>query len=95
MKQDNAKQVKVSAETYANRLGRSESFKRGYNDYIKGHPYDYDIENKYEAVSYARGRSFAIFSQQQRAPRAVWRKGVLAKTAKQRLVLAARTGYVL
>ena len=95
MRQDNAKQVNVSPETYANLLGRSEAFKRGYDEYVKGQPYDYSIESKYEAVAYARGRSFAIFSQQQRAPRAVWRKGVLAKTAKQRLVCAARTGYVL
>lgn len=95
MRQDNTQQVKVSAETYANRLGSSEAFKRGYNEYVKGLPYDYSIESKLNAINYARGRSFAIFSQQQRAPRAVWRKGILAKTAKQRLVLAARTGYVL
>ena len=95
MRQDNTSHVKVSAETFARRLAASPFFKRGYEDYTKGLPYDYSIVDKVEAIHYARGRTFAIFSQQQRTPRAVWRKGTLARTAQERLVRAAYAGYVL
>jgi hypothetical protein len=95
MRQDNTSHVKVSAETFARRLAASPFFKRGYEDYTKGRPYDYSIVDKVEAIHYARGRAFAIYSHQQRTPRAVWRKGTLARTAQERLVMAAYTGYVL
>lgn len=91
----NTKEKIVSAETYARSLAASPYFKRGYEDYTKDCPYDYDIEGKGEAIHYARGRAFAIYSQQKRTARAVWRKGLLARTAQERLISAAFSGYIL
>lgn len=91
----NLKEIKISPAQYAARLSSNQYFRQGYDDYVKQRDYDYSIENKLDAIRYARGRSFAIFSIKNNAPRAVWRKGVLAKTAQERLIRAARTGWVL
>jgi hypothetical protein len=92
---DNLVQRKVSPAQYAARISSNQYFRQGYDDYVKQRDYNYSIEDKLDAILYARGRAFAIFSIKNRAPRAVWRKGVLAKTAQERLVRAAMTGWVL
>lgn len=82
----------ITAVTLAERCAKSENFREGYNSYIKGKPFDYDLVD--HAAYYERGRLFAIFTQQTKAPRATWRNGVLAKTARQRIVESCQAGYM-
>lgn len=91
----NLVQRRVSPAQYAARMSSDLYFRQGYDDYVKQRDYNYDIEDKLDAIRYARGRAFAIFSIKNSAPRAVWRKGVLAKTAQERLIRATMTGWVL
>lgn len=91
----NLAQRTVSPAQYAARLSSNQYFRQGYDDYVKQRDYDYYIENKLDAIHYARGRAFAIFSIKNHAPRAVWRKGVLAKTAQKRLIRATTAGWIL
>lgn len=81
----------VSAYTFATLNARHPYFKIGYDSVMKNLPYDYDIEDKSCAVKYARGRMFAIWCKQNKAPRAVWRGAVPAKTLVERIVRAAMT----
>ena len=87
--------VKVSPATGAARLAKSEYFRAGYNSYINQLSFDYSITDKYEAIRYARGRSFAIWCQHNRAPRATWCNGVAAKTVVERIVKSIRDKYVV
>lgn len=79
----------VSLEVFANRISRRPYFRIGYDSIMKDKPYDYDIADHRSAVDYARGRMFAIWCKQNKAPRAVWRGEVPAKTLVERIIHAA------
>lgn len=81
----------ATAAQIAARCANSELFREGYESYIAGKPFDYD---KSVAALYERGRVFAIYSMQNKCPRAVWRKGVLAKTAELRVIQCLQAGYM-
>ena len=95
MQQDNTEERKVSIARYLHNHSRSEHFKAGYQGALKDLEYSYDIPCKKDATYYARGRAFAVYCKQAKQPRAVWRKGILAKTAQERLYRAVITGWVL
>jgi hypothetical protein len=90
---DNAS--RVSIQTLAARISRRESFRRGYNSVMRNEPYDYDIADTPEAVNYARGRSFAIWSQVNKWKGCVWKDGVLSKAAEERVVSAIRDRAII
>lgn len=92
---DNTGERTVTINTFVYHLGRDSYFKLGFEDCFKDKPYNYDISDKRNAIHYARGRSFAIYTKTTKQPRAVWRKGILAKTAQERLARAAYYGWVL
>jgi hypothetical protein len=81
----------VSIEVFAKRNASHPYFRIGYDSVMKQLPYDYDIADRGAAVRYARGRMFAIWCLQNKAPRAVWRGAVPAKTLIERIAYAART----
>jgi len=85
----NIKQFKVSPITFAKHYANSFYFRSGYDSIIKNADYDYTIVCNHDAIAYARGRMFAIWCKQNNAPRAVWRKGVAAKTLVERVAIAA------
>jgi hypothetical protein len=87
----NLVQREVSLETFASINSKHPYFKLGYDSVMKNLPYDYDIADRICAVKYARGRMFAIWCKQNKAPRAVWRGAVPAKTLVERIAYAART----
>jgi hypothetical protein len=91
----NNEQKLVSPSTYTRTLGESSYFKQGYEDYLKNKPFNYEIESKIDACDYERGRAFALYSVKFKQPRAIWRKKVLANTAKERLLYATHIGYIL
>lgn len=74
---------------WANRNASNPAFREGYDSIINFKPYDYSIEDTTRAVHYARGRMFAIWCKQNNAPRAVWKKGIPAKTLVERVIRAA------
>jgi hypothetical protein len=82
----------VSIEVFAKRNASHPYFRMGYESIMNKLPYDYDIADRGAAVRYARGRMFAIWCLQNKAPRAVWRGAVPAKTLIERIAYAARTG---
>lgn len=82
----------ITATALAERCARSSLFREGYDSYMQGKPFDYSILD--QSAYYERGRLFAIFTQQTKAPRAVWRQGMLAKTARERVVRSCQSGYV-
>lgn len=86
---NNQKHNLVSINTFANRIARRPYFRIGYDSVMKNKPYDYDIANPNDAIAYARGRMFAIWCNQTKAPRAVWRGAVPAKTLVERIAMAA------
>lgn len=79
----------VSTEVFARRSANCPYFRMGYDSIMKNLPYDYNIENKTAAIRYARGRMFGIWCKQNKAPRAVWRGAVPAKTLIERIAHAA------
>ena len=79
----------VSLEVFAKRSASDPYFRIGYDSIMKKLPYDYDIADRRSAVRYARGRMFAIWCLQNKAPRAVWRGAVPAKTLVERIIYAA------
>lgn len=81
------------AVTIANAYRKIKAFRQGYDDYMKGVPFDYDNT----CLRYERGRFFAIYTKQlhKPKPKATWRKGLLSKAATERLVEAFRYGYML
>lgn len=85
----------VSALTLAQGLARKEAFQRGYASAMKGLPYDYDICTKEEAIPYARGRAFAIWTRSRGCKACRWKNGVLSAAATERLVDAMRAGAIL
>ena len=64
----------VTAAVIAERCAKSSLFREGYDSYMQGKPFNYDIVD--QSAYYERGRLFAIYTQQTKAPRAVWRQGV-------------------
>lgn len=95
MQKDNTKERLVSISQFLKAHVASETFKKGYNDALKNIDYDYNVKDKASAIRYARGRAFAIYCKSTKQPRAVWRKGILAKTAQERFIYAVRTGWIL
>jgi hypothetical protein len=85
----------ISLTKYLYNHSRSNYFKLGYDDALKDLEYRYDISNTDARIFYARGRAFAVYCKQTKQPRAVWRKGILAKTAQERLHRATVTGWVI
>lgn len=84
--------TRITALALAERCAKSALFKEEYDSYMKGKPFDYTIlEN---AAYYERGRIFAIFTQQTKSPRATWRQGILAKTARERIIQSVNDGYM-
>lgn len=81
----------VSIQTFAKRNAKHPYFKIGYYSIMQNLPYDYDIEDRSCAIRYARGRMFAIWCKQNKAPRAVWRGAVPANTLVERIAYAAMT----
>jgi len=92
---DNFMGRRVSAEQLAEHLGKSEWFRRGYEGAMKNEPFDSFIEVQHFASQYERGRAFAFWSRSIKAPLAVWRKGVAAKTVRERLAYAMRMRAVI
>ena len=82
-------QKKLPLPVWANRNATHPAFRIGYDSIINAKPYDYNIDDTNYAVHYARGRMFAIWCQQTKAPRAVWRGAVPAKTLVERVIRAA------
>lgn len=83
---------RISAHTLAERCAKSALFRLGYESYMQGKTFDYAIAD--QAAFYERGRIFAIFTQHTKAPRATWRQGLLAKTARERIVQSCYAGYM-
>lgn len=82
-------QPKIPLHTWANHNAHNPAFREGYDSIMKNKPYDYSIEDTKYAVTYARGRIFAIWCKQHNAPRAVWKQGIPAKTLVERIIRAA------
>jgi hypothetical protein len=72
----------------ARNLSRRAAFKRGYDEAMKSKPYDYEIPVKRDAVDYARGRAFAIWTLVKREKGCRWKNGVLSRAAEERLLRA-------
>jgi hypothetical protein len=72
----------------ARNLSRRAVFKRGYEEAMKSKPYDYEIPVKGDAVDYARGRAFAIWTLSKREKGCRWKNGVLSRAAEERLLRA-------
>jgi len=91
----NSNKTKVSPVACATRLGSSVAFRRGYEDYMKDKPFNYDLTSKRDSIDYTRGRAFAVWCKLNKSPRAVWRDGVAANTVVSRIVLAIRGEFVI
>ena len=85
----------VSASALAQALAHKEAFQRGYASAMKNLPYDYDLYAKEEAIPYARGRAFAIWTRARGWKACRWKNGVLSAAATERLVDAMRAGAIL
>jgi hypothetical protein len=81
----NYRNIKVPVKTWATHVANTQYFRIGYESYLKGKDFDYNIFNTADEFSYARGRAFAIWCMQQKKPRAQWRKGKAAKTLVERV----------
>jgi hypothetical protein len=95
MQSKNDDGVKVSVLVIARRLSRRESFKRGYDSVMRSQPYDYDISDKWEAINYARGRAFAVWSNVRGWKGCRWKDGVLSKAAEGRVVDALQQRAII
>jgi hypothetical protein len=78
----------VSYAQGARNLTRREDFKRGYDAAMKDRPYDYDIADKHEAIGYARGRAFAVWTKATGESACRWKNGVLSRAGEERLLRA-------
>lgn len=87
---DNFQGKLVTPLEAARNLSRRAAFKRGYDDVMKDRAYNYNIETKSDAVNYARGRAFAVWSRASREPGCRWKNGVLSGAAEERLLRAIR-----
>jgi hypothetical protein len=72
----------------ARNLSRRAAFRRGYDEAMKSKPYDYNIPEKRDAVDYARGRAFGIWTIVNREKGCRWKNGVLSRAAEERLLRA-------
>lgn len=85
----------VSRVQLAQALARKQAFQYGYASAMKNLPYDYDIPTKEEAIPYARGRAFAIWTRARGWKSCRWKNGVLSAAATERLVDAMWAGAIL
>lgn len=92
---NNADYIKVHTTTFVRHCAKHPAFRVGYESALKDREYDYNIEHKYDAIMYTRGRSFAIYCKHRKQPRAIWRQNILAKTAQERVKWAAISGYLI
>jgi len=92
---DNTKGRRVTYVQGAQLLSKREAFKRGYEDVIKNKEYDYSIEYKLDAISYARGRAFAIWTITSKESKSRWKNGVLSRAGVERLLRAMYAGAVI
>lgn len=82
----------ITPTELAERCAKSALFKEGYDSYMKGKPYNYDLADT--SANYERGRVFAIYTRQFKTPKATWRQGILAKTARERVVQSCMLGFM-
>lgn len=85
----------VTASQLARALAKRLAFQQGYASAIRNEPYNYTLDNKTEAVDYARGRAFAIWSQVRGWKGCRWKDGKLSKAAQDRLVMALHERAIL
>ena len=85
---DNLQGKLVTPAQGARNLSMRSEFKRGYDEAMKSKPYDYEIPSKRDAVDYARGRAFAVWTLYNREKTCRWKNGVLSRAAEERLVRA-------
>lgn len=83
---------KITAAQLAARCASSPLFRLGYQDASKGKSFDYAIADN--SAMYERGRFFAIYCKAIKAPKAIWRNDMLAKTAQERIVQSCYAGYM-
>lgn len=86
----NNRYIKTDVVTFARNISNRHDFVRGYQDYMKDRPFDYENTNTY----YERGRMFGVYSKYWKLPKATWRQNRLSKAAFSRLVSACNMGYV-
>jgi hypothetical protein len=84
----NGQDTSVTYVRGASILSRREYFKIGYESVNKNRPYDYNIENKVNAVDYARGRAFAIWAKINSERGCRWKNGVLSRAGEERVLRA-------
>lgn len=82
----NTQSRKVTYTKGASLLARRSYFKIGYDAAMKNLAYDYSIEDRVDAINYARGRSFAIWSMSTKQPSCRWKNGVLSRAGQERLL---------
>lgn len=87
--------TKVTYVRGARILSRKEHFKLGYESVNKDRPYDYNIENKADAIDYARGRAFAIWAKINAERGCRWKNGVLSRAGEERLIRAIYSKAVI
>lgn len=92
---DNTKGRRVTYTKGAQLLSTRPTFKRGYEDVFKSKAYDYSIENRVDAISYARGRAFAIWTITNNQTKSRWKNGVLSRAGVERLLRAMYMGVVI
>ena len=85
---DNFQGALTSYSKGAQLLSRRAAFKRGYDEAMKSKPYDYDIALKRDAVDYARGRAFALWTVASKEKTCRWKNGVLSRAGEDRLLRA-------
>ena len=85
----------VPRAKFLEKYSKSACFKQGYEDYTKDKNFDTTIKSTGEQIRYERGRAFAIYCVVNKTPKAIWRKGILVKTAQERLIRALITKFVI
>lgn len=75
---------------WAKKVSSYETFRQGCDDIYKEREWakDYDLMSKLDQIAYEWGRGFALNCKINRWPRPQWRKGFLAKTAQERLIVS-------
>jgi hypothetical protein len=73
---------------WAKKVSSYTTFRQGCEDIYKSREWDktYDLMSKADQIAYEWGRGFALNCKLNCWPRPQWRKGVLAKTAQERLI---------
>ena len=91
----NLDHIVVGVERFKNQISKCQYFKKGYEDALKGRPFDYSIPHRADSSRYERGRAFACYCKVTKQPRTQWRKNIMAKTAQNRVIAAYAAGYII